>query len=295
MNPVQRGEHQPRIGMLGLGRMGSAMAARLTGEGFAVAGWSRSGIAADKARELRITACPNIRSAAAAADIILLSLKDDAAVTAVIEDLTRSDLGGKLIVDTSTVSPDTLRRQADAIGRAGGAPLDAPISGGPDTVLSGKAGLYIGGDVEHFERFLPVAQAISNRIHHVGGLGDGAAAKIVNNILLLGYWECLKEAVQLGKRAGLKLETMMKVLSGSPGATPLFVQRIPVILGESDEIGFTVSGVVKDGVMFVGTARQYGVPVPAIESALASFRAHNDAGFGDADFATMMRAAYSDA
>ena len=295
MNPVQPGEHAPRVGILGLGRMGRAMAARLTGQGFAVAGWNRSGIATDKARELRITACPDISSAAAAADIILLSLSDDAAVTAVIEDLTRSDLRGRLIVDTSTVSPDTLRRLAGAIGRAGGVPLDAPISGGPDMVLSGKAGLYIGGEVEHFERFLPVAQAISNRVHHVGGLGDGAAAKIVNNMMLLGYWQCLKEAVQLGKRAGLKLETMMKILSGSPGATPLFVQRIPVILGETDEIGFTVSGVVKDAVMFVQTAQQYGVPVPAMESALASFRAHGDAGFGDADFATLMRAAYSDA
>ncbi len=295
MNPVQPGERTPRIGILGLGRMGRAMAARLAGKGFAVAGWNRSGIAADKARELRITSCPDIRSAAAAADIILLSLSDDAAVTAVIEGLSRCDLSGKLVVDTSTVSPDTLRRLAGTIGRAGGAPLDAPISGGPDLVLSGKAGLYIGGEVEHFERFLPVAQAISNRVHHVGGLGDGAATKIVNNMMLLGYWECLKEAVQLGKRAGLKLETMMKILSGSPGATPLFVQRIPVILGETDEVGFTVSGVVKDAVMFVQTAQQYGVPVPAMESALASFGAHNDAGFGDGDFATMIRAAYSDA
>jgi len=295
MSSVQSSGRKPRIGVLGLGRMGRAIAARLAGQGYDVAGWTRSGIAADTAREFHITACPDIRSVAAAADIMVLSLSDDAAVTAVIEELSRGDLGGKLIADTSTVSPDTLRRQADAIGRAGGAPLDAPISGGPDMVLAGKAGLYIGGDAAHVEHFMPLAQVLSNRIHHVGGLGEGAAAKIVNNMMLMGYWQCLKEALQVGKRAGLKVEKMLEILSGSPAASGAFVHRIPVILGQSDEIGFTVSGVVKDGVLFGRTAEQYGVPVPATEAALASFREYRDAGHGEADLATMVRAAYDDA
>jgi 3-hydroxyisobutyrate dehydrogenase len=295
MTSVQTGGEKPRIGVLGLGRMGRAMAARLAGEGFVVAGWTRSGITEDTARNLRLTACPDIRAAAAATDVILLSLSDDAAVTSVIEELARCDLAGKLVVDTSTVSPDTLRRLAGAIGKAGGAPLDAPISGGPDMVLAGTAGLYVGGEAGHFERFRPVAQAISNRIHHVGGLGEGAAAKIVNNMMLLGYWQCLKEAVQVGKRAGLKAEKMLEILSASPAASGAFVHRIPVILGHSDQIGFTVTGVVKDGVLISRTAQQYGVPVPAMELALTSFQACKDAGHGDADLAIMVRAAYSDA
>jgi 3-hydroxyisobutyrate dehydrogenase len=285
---------KPRIGILGLGRMGSALAARLAREAFACAGWTRSGVTTAQVRELGIAACRDILSVAAASDIILLSLRDDAAVVAVIAELGRGDLDGKLIVDTSTVSPDTLRRQAGAITEAGGSALDAPISGGPDLVRSGKAGLYIGGEVAQFDRFLPVAQAISNRIHHVGGLGDGAAAKIVNNMMLLGYWACLKEAVQVGKRAGLSLETMMKILSGSPAATGLLAQRIPVILGQSDEVGFTIAGVVKDGLMFSHTAQQYDVAVPTLEAALASYRACEDAGLGEADFAVMIRRAYAD-
>lgn len=295
MTSAQSRGKKPRISVLGLGRMGRAMAARLTGEGFAVAGWTRSGITDDSARDLRLTAYPDIRAAAAVADVILLSLSDDAAVSAVIEELTRCDLAGKLVVDTSTVSPDTLRRLAGAIAKAGGAPLDAPISGGPDMVLAGKAGFYVGGAAEHFERFLPVAQAMSNRIHHVGGLGEGAAAKIVNNMMLLGYWQCLKEAVQVGKRAGLKAEKMMEILSASPAASGAFVHRIPVILSQSDQIGFTVAGVVKDGVLIGRTAQQYGVPVPAMELALTSFQACKDAGHGDADLAVMIRTAYADA
>jgi 3-hydroxyisobutyrate dehydrogenase len=285
----------PRVGILGLGRMGRAMAARLAQCGFEVAGWTRSGIAPDQARAWRIAAHARMDVMVAASDIVLLSLSDDAAVTEIVGQLVRGDLTGKLIVDTSTVSPDTLRRLAGAIGEAGGAALDAPISGGPDLVLAGKAGFYIGGAAADFERFRPVAEAMSNRVHHVGTLGEGAAAKIVNNMLLLGFWGCLKEAVQVGKRAGLSAETMMRFLSGSPAATPLLAQRVPVILGQSDEVGFTISGVVKDGAMFARTAGQYGIAVPAIEAALASYRACEGAGLGDADFAVMIRAAYGEA
>ncbi len=285
----------PRVGILGLGRMGRAMAARLAQCGFAVAGWTRSGIASDQARAWRIAAHTSVDDMAAASDIVLLSLSDDAAVTEMVGQLVRGDLSGKLIVDASTVSPDTLRRLAGAIGEAGGAAMDAPISGGPDLVLAGKAGFYIGGAQADFERFRPVAEAMSNRVLHVGALGEGAAAKIVNNMLLLGFWGCLKEAVQVGKRAGLSAETMMRFLSGSPAATPLLAQRVPVILGESDEVGFPIAGVVKDGAMFTRTARQYGVPTPAMEAALASYRTYEDAGLGEADFAVMIRAAYRDA
>ncbi len=295
MNAGQSNGAKARVGIVGLGRMGRAMAARLASQAFAVAGWTRSGVTAGLAHDLGITARGTLADLAAASDIVLLSLSDDAAVTGIVGHLVRGDLAGKLIVDTSTVSPDTLRRLAGAIGEAGGAALDAPISGGPDLVLAGRAGFYIGGADADVERFRPVAEAMSNRVHHVGALGEGAAAKIVNNMLLLGFWGALKEAVQVGKRAGLAAETMMTFLAGSPAATPLLTQRVPVILGQSDEVGFSISGVLKDGAMFTRTARHYGVPVPAIEAALASYRACEEAGFGESDFAMMIRTAYSEA
>ena len=127
MNSKQSHSVSPRVGIVGLGRMGRAMAARLAQHGFEVAGWTRSGIAVDLARELRITPYLTIAETVAASDIVLLSLSDDAAVTEIVGQLVRGDLAGKLIVDTSTVSPDTLRRLAGAIGEAGGAALDAPI------------------------------------------------------------------------------------------------------------------------------------------------------------------------
>jgi 3-hydroxyisobutyrate dehydrogenase len=173
--------------------------------------------------------------------------------------------------------------------------LDAPVSGGPDLIAEGKAGLYIGGEAEHVARFMPAAQALSNRIHHVGALGAGAAAKIVNNMMLMGFWETLREALLVGKSAGLGLEKMLEILKGSPAASGAFLHRLPVLLGESNAVGFSVSGVVKDGVMFRRTAAQYGVKVPAIEAAFAAYSAHQAKGNGEKDLATMVRAAYDEA
>lgn len=281
----------PRIGILGLGRMGQAMAARLAGQGFQVAGWTRSG-ATPAARALHITVCPDIQAIAAAADILVLSLSDDAAVIGVVRDLARGDLAGKLIVDTSTIGPDALRGEANTLRAAGAAALDAPISGGPDMVAAGRAGFYIGGDVADVARFMPVAQALSDRIHHVGPLGAGAAAKIVNNMMLMGFWQTLKEALAIGKRAGLDLDTMLKVLGTSPAASGAFQHRLPVLRGESDAVGFSVAGVVKDGRMFSRVAETLQVETPAIAAAIASFRAYDAAGHGEEDLARMVRAAY---
>jgi 3-hydroxyisobutyrate dehydrogenase-like beta-hydroxyacid dehydrogenase len=295
MSEAQSDGRKPRVGVLGLGRMGRAIATRLAAQGHAVSGWTRSGVAPEVARTLHIAASADIAALAVASDIIVLSLSDDAAVTSVLAELSRNDLAGKLVVDTSTVGPDTLRRQAGTIADAGGAALDAPISGGPDLVLAGQAGFYIGGDAADVARFMPAAQALSNRILHVGDLGAGTAAKIVNNMMLMGYWETLKEAMLIGKSAGLRLETIVEVLKGSPAASGAFLHRLPVLLGESDAVGFTVSGVVKDAGVFRRAAEQYGVPVPVIEAAFASFRAHQQKGHGETDLATMPRAAYDEA
>ena len=278
-----------RIGIVGLGRMGSAIAARLSAENYTVSAWSRSGIASARAAELGIVAHDELSALATSCDIIILSLIDDAAVDAVLAQLTGLDLAGKLLVETSTVSPDTLRGHAEAITKAGGCAIDAPVAGGPGMIAGGTVGLYIGGAAADVERFMPVAKILSNRILHVGGLGDGAAAKIVNNMMLVGYWQSLKESLLVGLEAGLSRETMIAVLSGSPAASGAFKARIPVILGESTDVGFSLAGAVKDARLVAATAAQYGVEIPAMRASLKSFEAALEKGLGETDLANMVR------
>ncbi|MEX3007703.1 NAD(P)-dependent oxidoreductase [Hoeflea sp. TYP-13] len=283
------------VGIIGLGKMGSAMASRLAEAEFIVSAWTRRGVSEQDAEALGIEAKPDIASLLEECDVAILSLPDDAAVITVLDQICRSRLDGRLIVDTSTVSPDTLRSRIAAIEAAGGSAIDAPISGWPQMVASGRAGIYIGGKEEDVARFMPIAAALSNRIHHVGEPGAGAAAKIVNNMMLTGYWQCLKEAMQIGKKAGLSAEKMLEILSGSPAANGSLAGKAPVILGQSDAVSFTVDGVVGDLTLFTETADRLGVDTPAIAAALASFKAHGEAGNGDADFITMVRNAYDQA
>lgn len=286
------GTDNPPVGIIGLGRMGSAMAARLDARGCRVLGWTRNGVDPERAGRLGLESCADIAALAAASSIVILSLLDDAAVAAVLDDLTRCDLSGRLIVETSTVSPETLRGREGAIRAAGGAVVDAPVSGGPDLIAAGRAGLYVGGAEADVKRFMPVARLLASRIVHVGGIGAGAAAKIVNNMMLAGFWQTLKEALQVGKRQGLGLETMMEILLDSPAANAALRQRAPVVLGESAAVGFSVSGIVKDISLFAATAETAGIEAPAIRAALASFASHLEAGHDADDLATMVRAAY---
>lgn len=284
---------KPRIGIIGLGRMGRSMATRLGSIGFAVTGWSRGGVPEDLCKV--VLSAADIPSLTETSDIIILALLDDAAVHAITATLETLDLSGKLIVDTSTVSPLTLASHQTMIEQKGGRLLDTPISGGPETLLAGKAGFYIGGRQGDFQRFLPVAEALSDRIHHAGALGHGAASKLINNMMLTGLWESLKEALQLGARAGLAPGKMIEILSGSPAASPAMKGRLPVILGETDEVGFPVSGVIKDVSVVRDYAAHLDVAIPAMKAALASFENAAKAGFAESDLATMVKLALDEA
>ncbi len=291
MEDAQKNTTGLSIGVAGLGKMGSAIAARLAETGMTVRGWTRSGIEPERARVLAIEAQPDLAALVGGADLVILSLSDDAAVNMVLSDIVVCDLSGKLIVDTSTVSPRTLKARIGEIEAAGGAAIDAPISGWPSMVASGRAGFYVGGGKPHVDRFLPVAAVLADRFHHVGDIGAGAAMKIVNNMMLTGYWQCLKEALQVGGKAGLDAETMLEILAASPAANGSLKAKAPVILGQSDSVSFTVDGIVKDLSLFAATAVGLGVDAPAIAAALGSFEGHRARGHGDEDFATMLRSA----
>jgi 3-hydroxyisobutyrate dehydrogenase len=276
---------QERIGVIGLGRMGRALALRLAGQGLAVTGWTRSGAVPEG-----VAAAGTVGDAVAASDILLLSLFDDAAVRAVLASLATCDLTGRLVVETSTVSPAVVREAAPAIEAAGGRIVDAPISGGPEMVAAGTIGLFVGGAAADVARFDPVARRLSDRVLPVGALGAGHAAKIVNNVALGGAWQAMIEAVRLGARLGLDLETMVALLAESPASNPSFRTRVPKILGTDRAVGFPVAGVLKDQELFLRIAAGAGEPLPALAAARDNFAAAVEDGHGDEDLARVIAA-----
>lgn len=283
-----------RIGIIGLGRMGSAMATRMAGQGAQVTGWTRSGLTPDRAAALGITATPDIATLVAASDVIVTSLLDDSAVDAVLDALLSHDLTGKLIAETSTVTPTPLTSRLDRITAAGGAAVDAPISGGPEMVAAGTCGLFIGGSDVDAARATGVFNMISGRIFHVGPLGTGLVMKTINNSMIQAYLTSLREFLPMAKRANLPFETVMDILNGGPVGIAFMRDRMPKLLGQDETVGFTVAAGVKDAKVFGDVLASYGLSSPILARAEEGLRAAVEAGLGDHDPAVYIARAYHD-
>lgn len=278
-----------RIGIVGLGRMGRAMAARLAGQGVRVAGWTRSGISPVEAATLGIACADSLADLVHASDIVILSLYDTAAAREVLERLADLDLSGRLVVETSTIAPDVTPALAPAIEAAGGRLIDAPIAGGPEMVAAGTIGMYLGGAEADIARFRPVAAMLSGRVIPVGGIGMGHAAKIVNNTALSTGFTAIAQSIALGKRLGLELDTMLGFMADSPAVTGAFRARLPAIAGRDDTVGFSIAAALDDNEVFLDAAARAGHPEDLLRDTRHAFQAAADAGLGDRDVAAIVR------
>lgn len=275
------------IGIIGLGRMGSAMAERLAAQGVPVAGWTRSGRAVDG-----IDRADDLAALVAQSDVLITSLYDNDAVAEVLDALLALDLSGKLIIETSTAVPTLLTERADAIAAAGAAVVDAPISGGPELVLAGQCGIFVGGAEEPAARALSVLRGLTDRVFHVGPLGTGMVMKTINNSMLQAYVVGLTDMLRLAKRADLPMETMLRILCGGPAGIPMITDRLPKILGQDRAVGFTLEGVLKDNAVFNEVLAAYGVGSDVLRMAGERQAAGVAAGLGARDPAELIAMAY---
>ena len=174
--------------------------------------------------------------AAALADICLTMLADDAAVGSVYrgpDGLIAAAKPGSLLVDLSTVTPDTIR-SFDADARAGGvALLDAPVSGSVATAEAGQLTLMVGGEAGDLERGRPALEPLARTIVHVGPLGSGAAMKLAVNTVIFGLNEALAEGLVLAEIAGIDRGVAYGVIAESAVGAP-FVGYKPSLLIDPD-------------------------------------------------------------
>ncbi|KQI71140.1 hypothetical protein AN191_14290 [Loktanella sp. 5RATIMAR09] len=277
-----------QIGIIGLGRMGGAIAQRMQAQGHSVQGWTRSGRAVDG-----ITTTSDLASLVNACDTLILSLLDDTAVASVLDSCLALDLTGKIIIDTSTVVPTILKDRIARIEAKGSLAVDAPISGGPELVLAGQCGVFIGGSEAAAGRAQDVVSNISGRIFHVGPLGSGLVMKTINNSMIQCYFSGLDDMMPLAKRAGLPLETALRILCGGPAGMPMIADRIPKILGADETVGFEIQAAHKDNGVFQRVAEAYGLTSPILAEAGERQKQALAEGLGAKDPAALVTAAYN--
>jgi 3-hydroxyisobutyrate dehydrogenase len=280
-----------RIGIAGLGRMGSAMAARLLETGARVAVWNRSPGKAEAlaARGAAVAATPAALAAECGAVVT-----DGAAQDAIYggpEGLL-ADAQGRLFLEMSTVRPDTTRALAARVRAAGGAFVECPVGGTTAPARQGRLLGLAGGTAEDVARARPILEKLCRRVEHVGPIGAGASLKLAINLPLALYYQALGEAVSLCGHLGLDPAWLVELFGDTTGGSNVLKVRGPEIAkalaGEDAGFtGFDIDGVRKDMRAMVEEAAARGTPLPMTELALAIYDRAAADGLGPRDGAAL--------
>ena len=280
-----------RVGLVGLGRMGTALVPHLVRGSASVVAWNRSAARCTEAAAAGARVVPSLAALVDASDVVLSILFDDDAVEQVYlgnDGLLAQECAGRLFVEMSTIRPDTIHRVGKAARDRGASLVDAPVSGSVGPAREGKLLVLAGGSAADVERIRPVLSLFSRRIVHMGPAGSGTAMKLALQLPIYVYWQALAEALSIGVRSGLDMGEMLALIADSPAALAMLGSKIPVILQEDDAVAFALSAARKDLTAIAATAQALGVPVPAASAALDSYETAAGAGWGERDVARLV-------
>lgn len=274
---------QPTIGFIGLGIMGRGMARNIRAAGFPLFVYNRT---ASRMHDITDSGAQPTQSPADLAsrcDIVITCVSDTPDVEAVIAGATGVLAGlrpGTLVIDMSTISPQTTVSLGERIRAVGGSFLDAPVSGGSEGAAKGTLSIMVGGDAADFERALPVFQAMGKNIVHVGAQGAGQTVKLVNQILVVGNALAMSEALLFAQAGGVDVAKALAAVSGGAAGSWMLSNRGPQILNRDWRPGFTIDLQQKDLRLVLDAADDNGVPLPGTALIFQLYRTLQHAGLG---------------
>jgi 3-hydroxyisobutyrate dehydrogenase len=284
-----------KIGVCGIGRMGSSIAQRLISVGHEVGVWNRDPAKTKPLVDAGAKAYASPAALAESCEVVVVMLLNDAALEAVYrgpDGLLKAKLAGKLVIDMSTVRPETMTSIGTAVTRLGAAFVECPVGGSKVPAREGKLFGFVGGTDADVARAMPLLEQLCRRIEHVGPLGAGATLKLAVNLPLLVYWQALGEALTICKPLNLPPERLIDILSDTAGAPAAMKGRgaiIAKVLGGAPlgETAFGITAAKKDLATAVQFASSIHAELPVAASALACFEEAEAAGLGEADATTV--------
>ena len=277
-----------RVALIGAGRMGSAMGGRIVEAGHDLVVFNRTRPrAAEVAQRIGGRVTETAREAAASAEVCVVSLADDAAVTAIYlaeDGLVVGVQPGAVICDTSTVAPATVRGLAPLVAQQGATLLDTPVSGSVSSVESGTLAVMVGGDQATLDRVRPVLDAFAKSIFHLGDVGAGATMKLVVNSLVHSLNVAVSEALVLAENAGLDREIVYDVFeSGAAGAPYVKYKRAAFLQPGEAPVAFSLALVAKDQELIHDLAQQTGTRMDQAEASRQLVAEAVEAGLAERD------------
>lgn len=271
--------------VLGLGRMGQAIAGRLLEGGHELTVWNRSSGKAGTLVDRGAAEAGSVADAVAGAEFVVVSLSGDDAVREVLLQR-RPDTGDAVVVDCSTVSPSLSREEADAYpGRF----VACPIAGAPAAVENGAALLIVGGAPAAVEAADPVLTAVSEKRRPAGAdAGTAAVIKLLNNYLLLGGLAVLADAVAAAQAIGFDDADLADLFGNLPVVAPGLTNRIEGLAGTDHEAWFSVDLGHKDLTLFSALTEESGVRLGLAETVRGRYGEAQELGLGDRDLTAVI-------
>jgi 3-hydroxyisobutyrate dehydrogenase len=280
-----------RIGVAGVGKMGTAIALRLIEVGHAVTVWNRS---KGRLEPLQQAGAKLAASAARLADeveVIITILSNAEAQSSVYEGaagLLAGAISGKLVIDMSTVQPEHERALADKVVAKGARFVECPVGGTTGPARQGKLLGLAGGEAADVARARPILNELCRRLEHLGPVGAGSSMKLAINLPLLVAYQALGEAYVLCRHLGLPAQALMELFADTSGAPNVLKVRGPAVAealagGPGIAATFDVNSIRKDLRTMLAEAKGLGAELPLAERTLGIFDEAAAQGWGERD------------
>jgi 3-hydroxyisobutyrate dehydrogenase-like beta-hydroxyacid dehydrogenase len=282
------------VGFVGLGIMGSRMAACLARAGHPVAVYNRTAAKAEAwvaEHGGRLAATP--RDAADGAAAVITMVVDGPQVEEVLlgeDGAVAGAAPGTLFVDCSTIAPADVRRIGAELAERGMGFVDAPVSGSSPKAETGTLTIMAGGSDDDFARAAPFFDAMGETILHVGPLGHGQTVKVISNAVSATNAATLAQALVVGKATGVDLEALVAVLGASSSASTMVTLKAKPMLAHDYTPLFRLEHMLKDVGICLDESEAAGAPFPSAALARELYNAAMGRGLADEDFAAVLEA-----
>lgn len=281
-----------RIAFLGLGIMGSRMAANLARAGDQLTVWNRTAATAQAfGDEHGATVAATPAQAAAGAELVFTMVVDGPQVQAVLlgeDGAATAAPAGTLFVDCSTIGPAATLEIGQALSARGCALVDAPVTGSSPKAADGTLTFMVGATDAQFAAIEPALRAMGELIVHCGPPGQGQMVKLINNAVAVANAATLAQGLIVGKRAGVDLDALVRVLgSGAAASTMVDLKAGPMLTHDYTTL-FKLEHMLKDVTLCLAEGQRLGVPFPSAAFAHELLVAGMARGHADADFAALV-------
>jgi 3-hydroxyisobutyrate dehydrogenase len=281
-----------RVGFIGLGIMGSRMAASLRRAGFELTVWSRTvekarGWAEEHGAELAASPA----ELGGRCDFVITMVVDGLQVEAVLlgpDGVASGARPGLLCVDMSTISPETTRSIGAKLDGAGVNFVDAPVTGSSPKAEDATLTIMAGGEEEDVKRAWPLFEAMGKLIVHVGPLGQGQTLKLIGNAVAAANAVTVAQALLLARATEVDLDALTEVLSAGSGGSTMLDLKSEAMRNHDYTTLFKLDHMIKDVTLCLEQSRVAGVPCPSVEVAAELLAGAAERGHGEEDFAAVI-------